>query len=228
MFTIKQARGARYTQRGLAEKLGIDPGHLSRIESGERQLSPDLALRIARLTVSPAEVTAAKVALLRTQAAIVRKRREDLVTDLAKGRDVVAKAAAKAKPEPAFGTPQRSGSAVADVSPDSDVIALNQLLDVHGYKVAEDGNGNLSIFSATTGELIGRTFADIVQHMASDHSAAKSERDGLGRRRSVKQVERDGAGRARPSDDDDDLERDVRGRRMGRERDPGRNTIAQR
>jgi transcriptional regulator with XRE-family HTH domain len=225
MFSIKTARGARLTQRGLAEKLRVDPGHLSRIENGERALTPDLALKIARATVPPERVQKAKAALLEAHRELLVKYRLGLAEDAKR----TVKAAAKANPTltPTFGTDERSGSPVTDVSPDSDVRALNRLLDVHGLKVAEDGSGNLAIFSATTGELIGRSFADVVQHMASGHRAHKSDRDLFGRAIARKSApNRDALGFA--MSDEPEIERAPDGRRLGRgpASDPGRSMRA--
>jgi transcriptional regulator with XRE-family HTH domain len=55
--TIRELRG--HTQRELAHLAGLDSGHVSRIESGQRNPSPDIVKRLAaQLQVNPAAFAA--------------------------------------------------------------------------------------------------------------------------------------------------------------------------
>lgn len=56
---IAQARyRAGYTQTQLARRIGVSPGLVAMIETGERRVTPEIGARIARAVRSPEIATA--------------------------------------------------------------------------------------------------------------------------------------------------------------------------
>ncbi|MGZ5095808.1 MAG: helix-turn-helix domain-containing protein [Burkholderiales bacterium] len=45
---LKELRGSNFTQQEFAERIGVSQGYLSYLERGEKEIGPEILLRISR------------------------------------------------------------------------------------------------------------------------------------------------------------------------------------